>query len=78
MNIYKYTFLVGCPNDGVKIKYQLTIKSATVIMAEDIVKFCSGSEGYQEYIAQVLKEKLSCERLKLVGIHSGVKIISRL
>ena len=77
MNTYKYSFKVGCPNDGAKIEYKLTIKSATVIMAENIVKYCSGAEGYQEYIAQVLKEKLG-GNLKLVGTHSGVKIITRL
>jgi len=77
MNIYKYSFKVKCPNDDAEIVYLLTIKSDQMIMAEDIVKYCNHAEGYQEYIAGVLKEKLGgC--IRLVGTHSSVKVITKL
>ena len=77
MNIYRYRFTAKCPADGQQIQYQLEIRTDDMIMAEDIVKHCNHADGYQEYIASKLKEKLGGS-VKLTGTHSGVEIISEL
>ena len=75
MNRYTYSFSAKCPNDNKQIEYKLLIESESMIQAEDIVRVCSKSDGYQEYIATVIKEQLG-GKINLSGTHSGVFIES--
>ena len=77
MNTYRYNFKAKCPNDDAEIMYQIEIKTEAMIMAEDIVKTCNHVDGYQEYIAGVIKEKIG-GKVTLTGTHSGVYIVSEL
>jgi len=77
MNTYKYNFTVICPNDNALIDYHLEIRSTEIIMAESIVKYCDNAEGYQECIAEGIKEEIG-GAVKVIGIHSGVEITTEL
>lgn len=73
MNIYTHSFVVECPNNGVKISYVLTIATPNKIMVEDIVSKCNVGTGFHEDLADAFHEWFG-GRQTMKAHHHGVWI----
>lgn len=76
MNIYRYEFVVLCPNNNMSISYKLTIETNRSIMVEDIVEACDVGSVYHEDLAHRLYSKFA-GRQTLEAFHHGVWIETR-
>ena len=76
MNIYRHSFSVLCPNNGVSINYTLEVTSNRTIMAEDIVKACARDKAFHENLADDLLIALGGSQV-LRAHHHGVDIETR-
>lgn len=73
MNIYQTTHKACCPNGDLSDTYEVTIKSQSTIMVEDILaalKSCP-EKIYQEDFATYLRSKLGAE-ITVTGWHHGI------
>ena len=77
MNIYKYKFLVNCPNNPKEaIEYSLKVSNKKMILAEDIVLACTFSEPiFHEEIADKLCAKLPGKQ-EIKAIHCNVEVVT--
>lgn len=74
MNTYETEFFCRCPENGIRIKYLLTIQTERKIMVEAIIKAIeSFAEGFHEDIADKLHEEFGGLQT-LVADHHGVQI----
>lgn len=74
MNKYTTNFFAVCPNNGIRISYELTITTGQVIHAEDIVAEVEAiKEGLHEDIADQLLANLGGTQV-LKADHHGVCI----
>jgi hypothetical protein len=77
MNIYRHTFALQCPANDEQIIYQLVIESATMIMAEDIVKEVQRNrEEFHEALAERLYAIFGGRQV-ITATHHGVDIETR-
>lgn len=77
MNTYTCEFHQQCPNNGVRVKYELKIESETVIPVEDIVSAVSQIEAgepkfHEEYADELTAGLPGKQTLK--AHHHGVDI----
>jgi hypothetical protein len=77
MNTYETTHRALCPNGNLVDTYQITIRSQTTIMVEDILRTLNKAPSriYQEDLATLLRSKLGGE-ITVEGWHHGIKITS--
>jgi hypothetical protein len=77
MNTYETTHRASCPNGNLVDTYQITIRSQTTIMVEDILRTLNEAPSriYQEDLATLLRSKLGGE-ITVEGWHHGIKITS--
>ena len=77
MNTYKTTHRAACPNGDLMDTYQITIRSQSTIMVEDIIKTLQELPAaiYQEDLATTLRAKLGAE-VTIEGWHHGIFISS--
>lgn len=77
MNTYETTHRASCPNGNLVDTYQITIRSQTTIMVEDILRTLNEAPSriYQEDLATLLRSKLGGE-ITIEGWHHGIKITS--
>lgn len=74
MNTYKTQFFAKCPANGVRISYDLTINTGSVIKVEDLIdEVGSIGEGLHEQIADRLHSKFGGSQV-LKADHHGVRI----
>jgi hypothetical protein len=74
LNRYHLTFTATCPNNGVEIKYNLTIDTKLTIMVEEIMEEVQSIKtGFHEDIADRLAHRFF-GRQTLKGHHHGVDI----
>lgn len=74
MNTYKTSFFATCPANGVRISYNLTIRTGLVIEAEKIIaEVESIKSGMHEDIADRLLSSLGGSQT-LIAEHHGVTI----
>lgn len=74
MNRYRHRFMVGCPVNGIAIRYRLTVWTEDKIMVEDIVKACKAQAvGFHEEIADRLHHRFGGRQV-LRAHHHGVDI----
>lgn len=74
MNTYLTEFFARCPNNGVRIKYSLEIKTDKMVPVENILDAVGQlTEGYHEEIAETLRERFGGLQ-KLTADHHGVTI----
>lgn len=73
MNVYRYEFVVACPNNDVRVRYTLRIEKADKIMVEEIVAACTLDSAYHEDLADKLHARFG-GRQTLVAYHHGVWI----
>lgn len=74
MNTYRTQFFARCPSNGVRITYQLTINTGSVIEAEKIIEAVEAiKEGMHEAIADKLLTVLGGQQV-LKADHHGVQI----
>lgn len=73
MNRYIHRFVVACPNNGARIRYELRVDTFARIFVEDIVKACAVDEAFHEDLADSLHTKFS-GRQTLKAFHHGVQI----
>ena len=73
MNIYTTEFFAKCPNNGIRIKYQLRIEAEGVIPVEEILAAVDRfREGFHESLADALSTLGG--RQTLTADHHGVTI----
>jgi ribosomal protein L29 len=75
---YKLSFISACPVDGEKIHYDLTLKTDTTTMAEDIAD-CAANDGkpaLQEHLAEQFAIRFPHAAGRLKGTHKAIKIVS--
>ena len=77
MNTYQITHRAACPNGDLMDAYQITIRSQSTIMVEDILRALKESPAkiYQEDLATLLRAKLGAE-ITIEGWHHGIHITS--
>lgn len=77
MNIYEIEFFSRCPQNGIRIKYHLTIESDKIIMAEDIVDVTDLLVRcfHEEAADQLFHEFGGIQTL--VAEHHGVRITTK-
>lgn len=76
MNIYSTEFFSNCPVNGIRVKYQLEIKSEVAIPVEQILAAVDSVESkFHEEIADDLVARFGGEQT-LVAEHHGVKILT--
>jgi len=78
---HKYTikFNAKCPADNSIDSYKLKIYSNKIILVEDIIAIINKLTTepiYQEKLAEIIYNNIK-EKLKLIGYHSNIKIISK-
>jgi hypothetical protein len=75
MNIYKINFVRACPNNDLKISYQLRIETPHVLMVEAIVDEVGNldEKGFHEAYADTLTRCLPGRQI-LTAHHHGVDI----
>lgn len=74
MNVYSTEFFSSCPNNGIRIRYRMTIKTRKVLSVEAILaKVESLAEGYHEEIADDLFASFGGIQT-LTADHHGVTI----
>lgn len=74
MNRYRTEFFAKCPNNGLRIKYQLEIVAGEKVMVEDIIAAVDAlSSGFHEDIADQLHARLGHQQV-LTAHHHGVDI----
>lgn len=74
MNKYTTNFFAVCPNNGIRIAYELTITTGRVIHVEDIVAEVEAIKtGLHESIADQLIEAMGGSQV-LKADHHGVRI----
>lgn len=75
MNIYRYKFVITCPNNGKDIDYELEIRSDSTIMVESIIAAGDGlpDTGYHEEIADRMASMLPGYHI-IRAHHHGVDI----
>jgi class 3 adenylate cyclase len=74
MNTYEVEFFSMCPNNGIRIKYQLKIQTEKTIMVEDIVDatYLFDRCFHEEAADQLYREFGGIQTL--VADHHGVRI----
>lgn len=74
MNSYTVEFFAICPNNGIRIKYQLRIETTDVIQVEHIVdEVTILDRGYHEEIADRLQRVFGGKQ-KMIADHHGIII----
>lgn len=74
MNKYTTNFFAVCPNNGIRIAYELTITTGCVLRAEDILAEVGEIKtGFHESIADQLIEAMGGSQV-LKADHHGVRI----
>lgn len=74
MNTYKTKFFANCPENGVRIEYDLTINTGSVVKVEDMIEFVQGiGTGLHEDIADQLCARFGGTQT-LTAYHHGVTI----
>ncbi len=74
MNIYRTEFFCVCPNNGVRIKYALEIRTQDVLPVEQLIAALETYEsGFHEEIADQLRERFGGHQT-LIADHHGVQI----
>lgn len=74
VNIYRTEFFARCPNNGVRIKYRLEIRTTAVIQVERVVsKVEALTEGFHEELADSLHAAFGGSQT-LVADHHSVEI----
>lgn len=74
VNIYRTEFFARCPNNDVRIKYRLEIRTTEVLKVESIVKEVdSFVEGFHEELADSLHAAFGGSQT-LVADHHSVEI----
>lgn len=74
LNKYSTVFYVRCPNNQKKIRYNLTIRTSSVIMVEDLTsKVSAYKEQHHEAIADDLLRSFGGHQI-LIAHHHGVDI----
>lgn len=74
MNTYKTKFFAQCPVNGVRVEFDLTINTGSVIKVEDILKEIEDiQKGFHEDIADRLLSRFGGSQT-LVADHHGVRI----
>ena len=79
---YNFNVICVCPNDGEKIKYDVTLETEVTIMVEDILNMCMNF-AYKEKFQEDLTEELSrcfvhlipVNKITTRGTHQGVTIV---
>ena len=80
---YNFNVICVCPNDGEKIKYDVTLETEVTIMVEDILDM-SLNVAYKEMFQEDLTEELYLQferndypinKIITRGIHQGVTIV---
>lgn len=79
MNIYTFTFVKICPNNGMPIGYTLRIEAQSTIMVEDIVAACMAqpAEIFHEDLADAVHRDIGEGVHTLIAYHHGVTIETR-
>lgn len=73
MNQYVHTFVVECPNNGMRVRYNLTITTPGRVLVEEIVEACSVSRAYHEDLADTLHARFGGRQV-MSAFHHGVWI----
>lgn len=74
MNTYKTKFFAKCPANGIRVEFDLTINTGSVIPVEDILKEVEDiQKGFHEDIADRLHRRFGGSQT-LVAEHHGVRI----
>lgn len=74
MNIYTTEFFASCPNNGLRIKYDLRIETREAIPVEQILaKVEAIGEGFHENVADELLDAFGGTQT-LIANHHGVTI----
>jgi len=75
MNTYEITHRAACPNGDLMDTYQITIRSQSTIMVEEILATLKEAPNpiYQEALADHLRSKLGAHTT-VAGWHHGIKI----
>jgi hypothetical protein len=77
VNVYRTEFFARCPNNGVRVKYLLSVETADVLSVEEIIAGVDQfDEGFHEEIADALLQMLGGSQT-LIAEHHGVTIESR-
>jgi hypothetical protein len=79
MNTYQLTHRASCPNGDLVDAYEITIRSQTTIMVEEILRTLKEAPPriYQENLASLLRAKLGAA-VTVEGWHHGIHITSTL
>lgn len=81
---YNFNVICVCPNDGEKIKYDVTLETEVTIMVEDILNMCMNfayKEKFQEDLTEELYhafQEANCypvNKITTRGTHQGVTIV---
>lgn len=77
MNTYTTTHRAACPNGDLMDTYQITIRSESTIMVEDIISTLKNAPNpiFQEALADHLRNVLGAEII-VSGTHHGIEIES--
>lgn len=74
MNEYEVEFFARCPENGVRIKYSLQVRTDIVVPVENILAAVQSlTDGYHEAFAERLREGFGGLQ-KLTAEHHGVHI----
>lgn len=74
MNTYKTKFFAKCPANGIRVEFELTINTGSVIPVEDILAEVEGIKtGFHEEIADSLQQRFGGSQT-LIADHHGVRI----
>ena len=74
MNTYQTKFFATCPNNGIRISYDLSIHTTDVLPVEQIVAAVHGlGDKFHETLADELHEKFGGDQV-LIADHHGVWI----
>lgn len=74
MNTYKTKFFANCPENGIRVEYDLTINTGSVVKVEDLIEVVQGiGAGLHEDIADRLSARFGGTQT-LVADHHGVTI----
>ena len=74
MNEYEVEFFATCPENGVRIKYGLQLRTDIVVPVENIIAAVGSlTNGYHEAFAELLRDGFGGLQ-KLTADHHGVRI----
>jgi hypothetical protein len=76
MNRYTYDFVVECPNNGIKVSYQLMVETYGKIFVEDIIAACAVEKAFHEDLADLLHKRFGGKQV-IQAYHHGVWIETR-